>query len=201
MFMGYYKEVICSFSCRIKVQNDELNSGSQGTNVPISENRAEFAAVYNRYKTDIHRFCCKMLNDSDEAKDVVQEVFLKFFESTVELDGDARVRVWLFKSARNKCLNRIRDRAKISNIGDGGDDLPEMSSSDPELSDSSRLIEAFFEDLPLDYREVLIMREWNELSYAEIAEALDTTVSAVKSKLFKARRKASEVYEKLYGDL
>lgn len=168
--------------------------------VPDSEDNAAFAAVYNRYKTGIYRFCCKMLVDHDEAKDVLQEVFLKFFESPAHFDGDMFVKVWLFKSARNKCLNRIRDKEKLSNIGDGGEDIPELAASDPEFNDSSRLLETLFENLPIDYREVLIMREWDELSYAEIAEALDTTVSTVKSKLFKARKKASEIYRKLYGD-
>ncbi len=81
-----------------------------------------------------------MLNDGDEAKDVVQEVFIRFFESPARFDGEIRV------------------------------------------------------------REILILREWEELSYEEIAQALDTTVSAVKSKLFKARRQAAAIYKKLYGD-
>lgn len=56
------------------------------------------------------------------------------------------------------------------------------------------------ENLPIEYREVLIFREWNDLNYEEIAEALETTVSTVKSRLFKARKKAGEIYKRLYGD-
>jgi len=51
-----------------------------------------------------------------------------------------------------------------------------------------------------EYREILILREWNGLSYADIAEVLNTTIPAVKSKLFKARKKLTEIYKKLYGD-
>ncbi len=169
--------------------------------VPISEDRAEFMAVYNHYKTGIYRFCCKMLNDGEEAKDVVQDVFVRFFQSAIRFDGELPAKVWLYKSARNKCLNLIRDKGKLRNMVGDGDEIPELLSSDPEYSDSPQMLNKLMGDLPTDYREVLIMREWNELSYAEIAEALDTTVSAVKSRLFKARKLASESYKKLYGDV
>jgi RNA polymerase sigma-70 factor (ECF subfamily) len=141
-----------------------------------------------------------MVADNDVAKDVVQEVFIKYFENRERLDGDTRIKVWLFKSARNRCLNYIRDRGKISNIGDGGYELPSPAITESERIDSSDIIVKLFDDLPIDYREILVMREWSELSYGEIAETLDTTVSAVKSKLFKARKKASEIYKKFYGD-
>ncbi len=159
-----------------------------------------FIEVYDRYKTGIYHFCQKMLADSDEAKDVVQEVFIKYFENHQRLDSDTRTKVWLFKSARNRCLNYIRDRGRISNIGDGGDNLAGPALTDSERVDSSDIIIKLFDDLPIDYREILVMREWSELSYGEIAETLDTTISAVKSKLFKARKKAIEIYKKLYGD-
>ncbi len=158
-------------------------------------------AAYNHHKTGVYRFCCRMLNDTDEAKDVVQEVFIKFFQNVNRFDGEMPIKVWLYKSARNKCLNMIRDRGKIRNVGGDGDELQELLSSDPEYNDSRQMLERLLADLPVDYREVLIMREWNELSYVEIAEALDTTVPAVKSRLFKARKLASEVYKKLYGDV
>ncbi|MCL4539364.1 MAG: RNA polymerase sigma factor [Bacteroidetes bacterium] len=169
--------------------------------MPISEDRAEFMAAYNHHKTGVYRFCCRMLNDREGAKDVVQDVFIKFFQNVNRFDGETSVKVWLYKSARNKCLNMIRDRGKIRNLGGDGDELQELLSSDPEYSDSPQMLRKLLDDLPADYREVLVMREWNGLSYAEIAEALDTTVSAVKSRLFKARKMASEIYKKLYGDV
>lgn len=141
-----------------------------------------------------------MLADNDVVKDVVQEVFIKYFENHQRLDSDPRTKVWLFKSARNRCLNYIRDRGKLSNIGNGGDDLPTPALTDSERIDSSDIIKKLLDDLPIDYREILVMREWSELSYGEIAETLDTTISAVKSKLFKARKKAFEIYKEFYGD-
>ena len=164
------------------------------------EKRVAFEAVYNRYKAGVHRFCCRMLNDPDAAKDVVQEVFLRFFESTARFDGEVSVKVWLFKSARNRCLNLIRDNSKKSNIGQNGDEFAETKPGDPDLHEAPGIVRSLFERMQPDYKEIMILREWEELSYDEIARTLDTTVSAVKSRLFKARKQAASIYRKLYGD-
>ena len=141
-----------------------------------------------------------MIADSDTAKDIVQEVFIKFFENHTRLDGEIQIKVWLFKSARNKCLNYVRDRGKISSIGDVGDEIPDIATADSDSIDSGEITAKLFNNLPDDYKEILVMREWSELSYEEIAKALDITISSVKSKLFKARKKASEIYKKFYGE-
>ncbi|HQT92238.1 MAG TPA: RNA polymerase sigma factor, partial [Candidatus Kryptobacter bacterium] len=146
------------------------------------------------------RFCCRMLNDADEAKDVVQEVFLRFFESPVRFDGEISVKVWLFRSARNRCLNLIRDRSKISNMGHDGEEPVETKPDGPDPHEAHYIVRNLFERMPSDYKEILILREWDQLSYDEIAQTLGTTVSAVKSKLFKARKQAASIYRKLYGD-
>lgn len=162
--------------------------------------KSDFETVYNRHKAGIYNFCCRMLNDVDEAKDVVQEIFLRFFESPVRFDGELPVKVWLFRSARNRCLNVIRDKGKFSNIGYGGDAIPVTEAADPDMRDASVVVESLLVRMSVDYREILILREWDEMSYEEIAQALDITVSAVKSKLFKARKQATAIYRKLYGD-
>ena len=164
------------------------------------EKIGEFEAVYNRHKAGIYNFCSRMLNDGDEAKDVVQEVFMKFFQSPASFDGDMSLKVWLYRSARNRCLNIIRDNGKLSRIVENDVQIPGTNSADAGLHDESAMIGRVLESLAADYREILILREWDDLTYEEIARTLDTTVSAVKSKLFKARKRAGEVYRKLFGD-
>ncbi len=164
------------------------------------EMKSDFEAVYSRHKAGIYNFCCRVLNDVDEAKDVVQEVFLRFFESPVRFDGELPVKVWLFRSARNRCLNVIRDKGKFSNIGYESDSVPVTEAVDPDMHDAPVVVESLLVRMSIDYREILILREWNEMSYDEIAQALDITVPAVKSKLFKARKQAAAIYRKLYGD-
>ncbi|MCL5020266.1 MAG: RNA polymerase sigma factor [Bacteroidetes bacterium] len=164
------------------------------------EKIGEFEAVYNRHKAGIYNFCRRMLNDGDDAKDVVQEVFMKFFQSPASFDGEMPVKVWLYRSARNRCLNIIRDNGKLSRMVENEDQIPGTNSPDADIHDESTMIGRVLERLPADYREILILREWDDLSYEEIARALDTTVSAVKSKLFKARKQAGAFYKKLSGD-
>ncbi len=164
------------------------------------EKIGEFEAVYNKHKAGIYNFCRRMLSDGDEAKDVVQEVFLKFFQSPASFDGEMPVKVWLYRSARNRCLNIIRDNGKLAREGENGDEIAGANSAADNLHDETQIIGRVLERLPADYRGILILREWDDLSYEEIARTLDTTISAVKSKLFKARKQAGEVYRKLFGD-
>lgn len=165
-----------------------------------TEKGGEFEAVYNRHKAAIYNFCRRMLSDGDEAKDVVQDVFMRFFQSPASFDGETSVKVWLFRSARNRCLNIIRDKEKLSHVGQNEDEFPETNSEDPNRREASKMVGRVLDRLPADYKEILILREWDDLSYDEIARTLDTTVSAVKSKLFKARKQAGAIYKKLYGD-
>lgn len=168
--------------------------------MPKPEDGGKFTEVYERYKIGIYHFCRRMVVDGDAAKDIVQEVFIKFFENHDRLAADDQIKVWLFKSARNKCLNYVRDRGKISSIGGDEEEISSLPTSDPDSVDSREIILKLFDNLPIDYTEILVMREWSGLSYEEIAETLDTTISAVKSKLFKARKKAAEIYKKFYGE-
>jgi RNA polymerase sigma-70 factor, ECF subfamily len=164
------------------------------------EKRVAFESVYNRFKSAVYWFCLRMLSDPDAAKDVVQEVFMKFFESTARFDGEVSVKIWLFKSARNRCLNIIRDKGKVSNIGRDVDGFAEANPDVQDLHEAPDIVRNLLERMPSDYKEILILREWDQLSYNEIALILDTTVSAVKSKIFKARKQAASIYRKLYGD-
>lgn len=161
----------------------------------------QFEAVYNRHKTGIYNFCLRMLNDSDDAKDVVQEVFMRYFETLAKFDNEVSVKVWLFKSARNRCLNIIRDNTKLSNSAVvDGDRFPGAASLDTDYRDAQDIVRNLFREMSPDYREVLSLREWDELSYDEIGRTLEITVGAVKSRLFKARKEAADIYRKLYGE-
>lgn len=164
------------------------------------ENDRQFEVVYNRHKAGVYNFCLRMLNNSDEAKDVVQEVFMRLFESPAKFDGEQCVKVWLFKSARNRCLNVIRDNARLSNADNDDDKFMGNAAGDPDYRDAQDIVRNLLYEMSADYREVLILREWDELSYEEIGCTLEITVSAVKARLFKARKQAAAVYKKLYGD-
>jgi RNA polymerase sigma-70 factor (ECF subfamily) len=156
-----------------------------------------FATLYNRYKRSIYIFCWKMLLDVEATKDCVQEVFLRVYERRDQLKQPGRFSSWLFAIARNQCLSRYR-RSKHEAPGEIDFDLISGSPGEApdrfvERQESADLLNKSLVQLKLEYREVLLLREFQNLSYREIAEVLGETESAVKSRIFKARQRLFEV--------
>ena len=156
-----------------------------------------YATLYNRYKKQVYAFCFKMVMDEDNVKDIVQEVFLKMYEHRLQLAHPEHFRSWLFMIARNQCMTFYRDRRKNTTIDeDLNNELLQTDSliRSIERSNEVEIVRAYINDLKPEYREVVVLREYQGLSYDEISEVIGSTVSAVKAKLFKARK---ELVEKL----
>ena len=153
-----------------------------------------FVSLYNRYKGPIYAYCVKMLLDQDLAQDVMQETFLRIYENRDRLLNTRSFKAWASTIARNQCLNHFRRSHRQVQLDDVGP-LPDTEGGPPtslaalEKSEQIALVNAFLGRLKPDYREVLILREYQNLSYEEIAAVTRSTISAVKSRLFKARRK------------
>ncbi|CUU03292.1 RNA polymerase sigma-70 factor, ECF subfamily [Candidatus Thermokryptus mobilis] len=159
-----------------------------------------FEEIYERLKLPLYKFCLRMISDEETAFDIVHDVFLKFYERLNTIDQISSVSSLLFKIARNKCLNYLRDKKEKVKIEE-----TEIISEDNlerkiDLNENTKRLQRILNLLDEDYREILILREWNNLSYNEIAEITGLTVPAVKSKLFKARKKLVEIFKKYYGD-
>jgi RNA polymerase sigma-70 factor (ECF subfamily) len=156
-----------------------------------------FVTLYNRYKRSIYIFCSKMLLDTEAAKDCVQEVFLRVFECRDQLKQPERFSSWLFAIARNQCLSIYRSSKHEAAEEFDFDLLSGPSGETPdrlvERQESVDLLNKFLAQLRLEYREVLLLREFQNLSYREIAEVLGDTESAVKSRIFKARQRLFEL--------
>lgn len=159
-----------------------------------------FEKIYEKYKNQLYRFCFRMISDKETALDIVQDVFLKLYENINSIEPNSSLSALLFKMARNKCLNFIRDKKEKIDT-----EQIEINSNfeiekEFEIKETQERLMKVLDLIGDEYREILILREWNGLSYADIAEVLNTTIPAVKSKLFKARKKLTEIYKKLYGD-
>src|SRR3989442_557597 len=81
-------------------------------------NDIAFVNLYNLHKRSVYLFCLKMLEDSDEAKDIVQGVLLKIYERRQQLNHSGRFRAWLFTIARNDCLTRLRKSHRETGFSD-----------------------------------------------------------------------------------
>lgn len=157
-----------------------------------------FVSLYNRYKGPIYAFCVKMLLDRAQAQDVMQESFLRVYENRERLHNAGSFKAWLFTIARNQCLNQLRRshrQVPLDDQEEPAERLPDTPVSSLEKSERIELVSHFLAQLKPDYREVLILREYHNLSYEEIAAVTRSTLSAVKSRLFKARRKLADFLE------
>ncbi|GIV62313.1 MAG: RNA polymerase sigma24 factor [Rhodothermaceae bacterium] len=157
-----------------------------------------FVSLYNRYKGPVYAFCVKMLLDRTLAQDVMQETFLRVYENRDRLMKSGSFKAWLFTIARNQCLNQLRRKHRQVPLEPDAVPLlrsPDVPAAHMEKSEQVELVNRFLERLKPDYREVLILREYQNLSYEEIAAVTRSTLSAVKSRLFKARRKLADFME------
>lgn len=150
-----------------------------------------FVSLYNRYKQPVHVFCVKMLGDTDAAKDSVQEVFLKIYEHRQQLTHPERFKSWMFSIARNQCLTYLRKSRNNVELTEDVCEEP-LGVTELELREEAEMLNQSIATLRPEYREAIILREYQNLSYREIAEITESTESAVKSRLFKARRKLYE---------
>ncbi len=164
------------------------------------QNRDEFAFVslYNRYKGPVYSFCLKMLLDRELAQDAMQETFLRMYENRERLLNTASFKAWLFTIARNQCLNQLRRLSRQVPLlpeDEGVGASTDTPISELEKSEQIDLVNRFLQQLKPEYREVIVLREYQNMSYEEIAAVTRSTLSAVKSRLFKARRRLVDFME------
>lgn len=162
-----------------------------------------FALLVEAHQQRLLRLCERMLGDLEEARDAVQEVFLKAFRKAGEFRPHGQVYTWLYRIAVNHCLNRLRRRrlvrfARLAGPAEPEDaDLPAIDPADGAPSPEDALVtrrrwaatRRAIDLLPAGQRAVLILIRFEGLSYREAAEALGITEGAVESRLFRAMRR------------
>ena len=154
-----------------------------------------FVALYDRHKAAVYGYAAKMLLSRTAAEDVVQETFARAYEHRQRLVSAGAFRSWVFTIARNQCLNALARADREPALREDAPDAPAPGTPFSHLlkSEQAALVHRALDALPPAYREVLILREYQNLSYDDIAAVTRSTVSAVKSRLFKARRKTGEI--------
>jgi RNA polymerase sigma-70 factor (ECF subfamily) len=163
-----------------KVSQEDVNRAIEYLKFGSAE---AFHILYNKYYNDVYRFCLRMLGDSSVAKDAFQETFIRVYEHREEFKGE-NFAAWLFTIARNTCLNVLRTKRDHESFDEFFHTQEETNTEDIGLKDQ---IERAIAMLPPTYREALILREYNQLNYSEIAESLNIDVSLAKIRVFRAR--------------
>lgn len=157
-----------------------------------------FGEIVQRWERRIFALAYGMLGREEDARDVTQETFLAAFRNLRAFRGEAKVSSWLHRIAVNQCITRQR-RAKVRSEAALDDEQEKDASnfSAPLEYSPARVVEGQEHidavrraviSLPLELRQVVLMKEFEELTFREIAEALDLPLSTVKSRLYTALR-------------
>ena len=168
--------------------------------------RTAFAALVEKYQQPVLNFVYRTLRDATEAEDLTQNVFLQVYKSAHRYTRSAKFSTWLFTIARNLCLNEIRRRSRhpaesLDATHPESEDQPLHQFEDKkvfsppdnllqrELADK---IEQALAELPETQRTALLLCRQDELSYEEIANVLDCSLSATKSLIHRGRETLKE---------
>jgi RNA polymerase sigma-70 factor (ECF subfamily) len=157
--------------------------------------RGAFGRLVEAYQGAVYNLTYRMLGDPTEAEDAAQETFLRAYRKLDSYDPTRKFSTWLLSIASHHCIDRLR-RRRLTWISLEDECLPPTTlvshQPGPERcamqSEREAAIQALLDTLPGDYRAVVVFHYWNGLSYEEIAQTTGSTVSSVKSRLFRARR-------------
>jgi len=160
-------------------------------------NQSAYEVLVARYEVRLLAFCRHMLSSKEDAEDVLQEVFTAAFNAMVADDRPINVRPWLYRIARNRSLNHLRKQTAI------GVDSMDVHLADHGISTADhvhrreefRQLVGDVQELPETQRTALLLREIDALSYQQIAQAMETSVPAIKSLLVRARVGLAEAAE------
>jgi RNA polymerase sigma-70 factor (ECF subfamily) len=157
------------------------------------ESEYAFQELYERHSPRVYAYCRRFLGSEAEAQDVFQETFVRFYQSANKDRVMTNTPAFLLRIARNLCVNAVRKDKGHSTFEEYmvGEKDPH-TSGDAELLD---LIKDAISKLDEKYREMFILREYDGLSYADIADVTGEPVSTVKVRIHRAKQKVREILQ------
>ncbi len=159
-----------------------------------------FGELVQRYQASVYNVCLRMMGERQQAEDMTQEAFIRAHERLHTFEEDRPFGPWIRRVAANLCLNELkRPHAPSVPLEDELDQPQRPQAILPEqaliIHDRQQAIRSAILALPAHYRAVIELRHFQELSYADIGEALGLPLSDVKSHLYRARKQLAERLE------
>lgn len=168
----------------------------------LSGDTEAFEALVLEHQNKVYSLALRMVGNEEDARDMAQEAFIRAFSSLTGFRGDSKFSVWLYRLTSNICIDFLRSRAKKRTVSmtwtdDEGDDAGELEIPDERFSPEEQFdrrsiresVQRGLDSLSPQYREILVLREINGLSYEEIGRVLGIEEGTVKSRIFRARKK------------
>jgi RNA polymerase sigma-70 factor (ECF subfamily) len=172
-----------------------------------------FREIINKYKKVVYNHSRSFLRDAQEAEDVSQEIFVSIFNNLKKFRGDSKLSTWIYRITVNICKNKLKQlkrlRSRMSDDAYENEDgeleqklvnIKDKEEKEPDnLFASGNLKAAILkrvDELTEEQKNVIMLRDVDGLSYEEVGQVMKLSVSAVKSKLFRARENLREKLEK-----
>lgn len=163
--------------------------------------KVAFGKIVEAYQTPVYNLAYRMLSNSGEAEEAAQEAFIRAFTRLDSYNPAHKFSTWMLSITSNYCIDLIRKRrAQLLSIDEPLAPHPALMSDknkgpEAQMENSQReeMVQTLLADLQPEYRQAVVLRYWYEYSYEEIADMMDTTVSAIKSRLFRARKQLAEI--------
>jgi RNA polymerase sigma-70 factor, ECF subfamily len=162
----------------------------------VRENPEAFGEIVRRWERKIFALCFGMLGREDDARDACQEAFIAAYRNLSNFRGEAKVSSWLHRIAVNQCLTiKRRQKTRAEDFIDDEDGSEERTfvasphhspAKKAEKGERLALVRQAVGALPSDLRQVIVMKEFEEMTFQEISETLELPLSTVKSRLYTA---------------
>lgn len=172
---------------------------SQLVKLALKGDQVAFAELVELYQEKLYHMAYRMLNNRQEAEDVVQDTFLRVYNNLERYDDTMKFSTWIYRIATNLCIDRLRKRKPIYSLDaesseyeglDGYSMIPSDNRT-PEsellLSETQRIIHQAIDTLPPKYKTVMILRYIHELSLQEVGDILDMPVTTIKTRVHRGR--------------
>ena len=181
---------------------EELKQGSEQA----------FKRLVETYRNLVVNTCFGIVHNKDDAEDIAQEVFIEVYRSVHNFRADSKVSTWLYRIAVNRSLNFIRDNKKrkwFQSIDDSSENkinqVKEISASksdtpefEMENNQRAALLYQAIDSLPQNQKVAFTLSKYEELSYQEISDVMDLSVSSIESLLFRAKKNLQKKLYKCY---
>jgi len=157
-----------------------------------------FEEIYTRHSPRVYAYCRRFLGTKEEAEDIFQETFIRFYNSRLQPREMSNLAAFLLKIARNQCVNAIREHKKDVRYDDA---IYVRHDERDETDELLNLIKMAIELLPDEYKEIFIMREYNGLKYNDIALITNQSINTVKVKIFRARERIRQILQPYLSEM
>ena len=151
--------------------------------------KSAFEELVTQYQSKVFSLCMGLVSNREDALDLTQEVFIKIYRNAKSFKGDSKLSTWIYRITKNTCIDFLRKEKRITleELPDfAADPAPSPFETVAALEDREK-VRAAIAKLPVNFRSVLLMREYADLSYEEIASAAEISVGTVKSRISRAR--------------